>query len=373
MLVNGELVILAGNTHPRLADDICQRLGMKRTDVILYHAGNRETLLQIPSSVRFKDCYIIQTATNTNVNDAIMELLLMGYTCHTSAAKHLVGVIPYLPYGKQSRQRKRGTIAARLLAKMIGRAGFHHIVTVDLHQKEIQGFFDIPVENLRASPFLIEYIQQKMLADQIDRDRLVIVAQQTGSVRKATAYAERLKVDLAILHGTMEVETDAVDGRSSPPPVRSIEMIPGGETLPILTDYRTIRRPLKLVGEVRDKIAILVENIIDDVEQLTRLAHHLKHEEGARKVFLVATHALFSQEASFQLQFQSEFDEIVVTNTEMFYPKIIIPITVPHDIDEKKFSKIKVIDISILLTEAIRRMHNNESLSYLFTNISVED
>lgn len=141
MALNGsnqnDLIILAGNTHPYLADEICQRLEIKRAEIILFHAGNRETMFQLTSSVRFKDCYIVQTATHTNVNDAIMELLLMGYTCHTSAVRHLVGVIPYLPYGKQARQRKRGAIPSRLLAKLIGQAGFHHIITIDLHHKEV--------------------------------------------------------------------------------------------------------------------------------------------------------------------------------------------------------------------------------------------
>src|SRR5699024_817545 len=159
--------------------------------------ANQETLITIPDSVRSRDVYIVQTATHTNVNDALMEMLLMGYTCKTSAAKNIVGILPYMPYGKQSKPRKRGAIPSRLIAKLIGKAGFTHIVTVDLHHKEVsggwvkiagsdskatlfppqtQGFFDMPVENLRASPFLISHIQQMMFEQSLDRSQLVIVA-----------------------------------------------------------------------------------------------------------------------------------------------------------------------------------------------------
>ncbi|OTF71835.1 phosphoribosylpyrophosphate synthetase-associated protein-like, partial [Euroglyphus maynei] len=236
------------------------------------------------------------------------------------------------------------------------------IITVDLQHKEIQGFFDIPVENLRASPFIIQHIQETMFAQNINRSDVVIVAEHTSAVRKATGYAERLKVDLAILHGTDDklADTDEIDGRSSPPPVKEIEMVPGGDILPVLTFSGAFRRPLKLVGDVRGKLAIMIENIIDDVEQPIRAANFLKNDEGARQVHLVGTHSLLTPEAAEKLN-ESEIDEIVVTNT------------IPHEIQSMKCPKMKTIDISILLTEAIRRMHNNESLSYLFADVSVED
>lgn len=142
--VSNEIVVLSGNTHPQLADTICSTLGLKKSNITIFRAANRETLITIPDSVRSRDVYIIQTATHTNVNDSIVEMLLMAYTCKTSAAKNIVGILPYLPYGKQTKQRKRGAIPSKLLAKLISEAGFTHIVTVDLHHKEIQGFFDIP-------------------------------------------------------------------------------------------------------------------------------------------------------------------------------------------------------------------------------------
>lgn len=134
---SNEIVVLSGNTHPQLADTICSTLGLKKADITIFRAANRETLITIPDSVRSRDVYIIQTATHTNVNDSIVEMLLMGYTCKTSAAKNIVGILPYLPYGKQTKQRKRGAIPSRLLAKLISEAGYTHIVTVDLHHKEV--------------------------------------------------------------------------------------------------------------------------------------------------------------------------------------------------------------------------------------------
>lgn len=185
---------------------------------------------------------------------------------------------------------------------------------------QIQGFFDIPVENLRASPFLIQHIRETLFQQQINRSDVVIIAMHTSSVRKATAYAERLKVDIAILHGQDDDKladtVDEIDGRSSPPPpVREIEIVPGGDILPVLTTFSgSYRSPLKLVGDVRGKLAIMIENILDDVEQPIRAANFLKQDEGARQVHLVGTHALLTPEAAEKLN-ESVIDEIVVTNT----------------------------------------------------------
>lgn len=127
----------------------------------MYHKTNRETMVEIGDSIRGKDIYIIQTGTK-DVNNNIMELLIMAYACKTSSARSIVGVIPYLPYSKQCKMRKRGCIVSKLLAKMMCKSGLSHIITMDLHQKEIQGFFDCPVDNLRASPFLLQYIQESV-------------------------------------------------------------------------------------------------------------------------------------------------------------------------------------------------------------------
>ncbi|CAG2108785.1 unnamed protein product [Medioppia subpectinata] len=216
-LHHSDMVILAGNSHPQLANSIAARLDQKLGSCSLYHTSNRESVLAIGESVRARDVYLIQTG-GRDVNNNIMELLIMAYTCKTAAASNIIGVIPYLPYGKQSKMRKRGAIVSKLMAKMMCKAGFTHIITVDMHHKEAQGFFDIPVENLRASPFLLQYIRENIS----DYKNAIIVARYPGAVRKATAYAERLRVGIAVIHGEhKEAETDEVDGRTSPPPAPS--------------------------------------------------------------------------------------------------------------------------------------------------------
>ncbi|XP_049952115.1 uncharacterized protein LOC126463402 [Schistocerca serialis cubense] len=160
---------------------------------------NRETMVEIGDSVRGKDIYILQTGTK-DVNNNIMELLIMAYACKTSSAKSIVGVIPYLPYSKQCKMRKRGCIVSKLLAKMMCKSGLSHVITMDLHKKEIQEFFDCPVDNLRASPFLLQYIQECIP----DYRNAVIVARNPGSAKKATSYAERLRLGIAVIHGEQE-------------------------------------------------------------------------------------------------------------------------------------------------------------------------
>ena len=133
---HSDMILLAGNSHPQLANAVAARLDHKLGSASLYHTSNRESVLALGDSVRGRDVYLIQTG-GRDVNNNIMELLIMAYTCKTSAAKNIVGVIPYLPYGKQSKMRKRGAIVGKLLAKMICRAGFTHIITVDMHHKEV--------------------------------------------------------------------------------------------------------------------------------------------------------------------------------------------------------------------------------------------
>ncbi|XP_075438095.1 phosphoribosyl pyrophosphate synthase-associated protein 2-like isoform X11 [Ascaphus truei] len=148
-----------------------------------------------------------------------MELLIMVYACRTSCAKTISGVIPYFPYSKQCKMRKRGSIVSKLLASMMCKAGLTHFITMDLHQKEIQGFFNIPVDNLRASPFLLQYIQEEIH----DYRNAVIVAKSPSSAKRAQSFAERLRLGIAVIHGeAQDAESDLVDGRHSPPAVKNI-------------------------------------------------------------------------------------------------------------------------------------------------------
>jgi len=350
-----EMVILAGNSHPELANLIASRLGRQMGNCMVYHKSNRETMVEIGDSVRGRDVFILQTGTK-DVNNNIMELLIMAYACKTSSARNIVGVIPYLPYCKQSKMRKRGCIVSKLLAKMMYKAGLAHVITMDLHQKEIQGFFECPVDNLRASPFLLQYIQEQIP----DYRNAVIVARDPGSAKKATSYAERLRLGIAVIHGEQKTnEDEQADGRNSPPPqqVEHSRIMDVGVGVPALAAKE--KPPINVVGDVGGRIAIMVDDMIDDVQSFVAAAEILK-ERGAYKIYVMATHGLLSSDAP-RLIDDSPIDEVVVTNT------------VPHEIQKMQCHKIKTVDISILLAESIRRIHNNESMSYLFRNVTLED
>ncbi|XP_017076236.1 phosphoribosyl pyrophosphate synthase-associated protein 2 isoform X9 [Drosophila eugracilis] len=350
-----DIVIINGNSHPDLANMVAERMGIKNGGCSVFHKSNRETIVEISDSVRGKDIYIIQTGTK-DANNNIMELLIMAYACKTSSARSIVGVIPYLPYSKQCKMRKRGCIVSKLLAKMMCTSGLTHIITMDLHQKEIQGFFDIPVDNLRASPFLLQYIQESIP----DYRNSVIVARNPGVAKKANSYAERLRLGLAVIHGEQkETDADEVDGRYSPPPTSSNRQRTTSVSVGVPEHIVKVKPPLTIVGDVSGRIAIMVDDLIDDVQAFVAAAEMLK-ENGACKIYVLATHGLLSSDAPRQLE-ESPIDEIVVTNT------------IPHEIQKLQCHKIKTIDISILIAEAIRRIHNKESMSYLFRNVTLED
>ncbi|XP_052266152.1 phosphoribosyl pyrophosphate synthase-associated protein 2-like isoform X2 [Dreissena polymorpha] len=330
-------------------DDVAWKLSMHLCDCCCYNKANRETAVEIKESVRGKDVYIIQTGTK-NVNNDMMELQILAYACRTSCARNIVGVIPYLPYSKQSKMRKRGSIVCKLLAKMLSKSGLDHIITIDLHQKEIQGFFDIPVDNLRASPFLIEYIQTTIP----DFRNAVIVARNPNSVKRVTSFAERLRLSIAVIHGE-EKDEDEPDGRNSPPPVQGADFAFN----PIPAIQAKEKPPLNVVGDVGGRIAIIVDDMIDDVQSFVSISAVLK-ERGAYKIYAMATHGLLSSDAPRLIE-DSCIDEVVVTNT------------VPHEIQKMQCNKIKTVDISGMLVEAIRRIHNKESMAYLFRYIGMDD
>ncbi|XP_020923636.1 phosphoribosyl pyrophosphate synthase-associated protein 2 isoform X3 [Sus scrofa] len=284
-------------------------------------------------------CMELSKKIAEDVNTTIMELLIMVYACKTSCAKSVTGVIPYFPYSKQCKMRKRGSIVSKLLASMMCKAGLTHLITMDLHQKEIQGFFNIPVDNLRASPFLLQYIQEEIP----DYRNAVIVAKSPASAKRAQSFAERLRLGIAVIHGeAQDAESDLVDGRHSPPMVRSAAAIHPSLEIPMLIPKE--KPPITVVGDVGGRIAIIVDDIIDDVDSFLAAAETLK-ERGAYKIFVMATHGLLSSDAPRLIE-ESAIDEVVVTNT------------IPHEIQKLQCPKIKTVDISMILSEAIRRIHN---------------
>ncbi|NP_001080541.1 phosphoribosyl pyrophosphate synthetase-associated protein 1 S homeolog isoform X1 [Xenopus laevis] len=348
-----------------LAKKITERLGTELGKAVVYQESNGETRVEIKESVRGHNIFIIQTISR-DVNTAVMELLIMAYALKTSCANNIIGVIPYFPYSKQSKMRKRGSIVCKLLASMMSGAGLTHIITMDLHQKEIQGFFNFPVENLRASPFLLQYIQEEIQ----NYKNAVIVAKSPDAAKRAQSYAERLRLGLAVIHGEPQcAEHDMVDGRHSPPTVKNTAVHKGleipctyqspfpGIELPMMMPKE--KPPICLVGDVHGKIAIIVDDIIDEVESFVAAAEILK-ERGAFKVYVMATHGILSSDAPRLIEL-SAIDEVVVTNT------------IPHELQKQQCSKIRTVDISLILSEAIRRIHNGESMSYLFRNIALDD
>ncbi|XP_063286509.1 phosphoribosyl pyrophosphate synthase-associated protein 2 [Pelobates fuscus] len=357
-VTKGGLVLFSANSNAscvELAKKIGERLGIELGKVQVYQEPNRETRVQIQESVRGKDVFIIQTISK-DVNTTIMELLIMVYACRTSCAKTISGVIPYFPYSKQCKMRKRGSIVSKLLASMMCKAGLTHLITMDLHQKEIQGFFNIPVDNLRASPFLLQYIQEEIP----DYRNAVIVAKSPSSAKRAQSFAERLRLGIAVIHGeAQDAESDLVDGRHSPPAAKGVTAPGIHPTLEIPLMFPKEKPPITVVGDVGGRIAIIVDDIIDDVASFLAAADTLK-ERGAYKIFVMATHGLLSSDAPRLIE-ESAIDEVVVTNT------------IPHEIQKLQCPKIKTVDISMILSEAIRRIHNGESMSYLFRNIGVDD
>uniref|UniRef100_A0A7N6B7X2 Ribose-phosphate pyrophosphokinase N-terminal domain-containing protein n=1 Tax=Anabas testudineus TaxID=64144 RepID=A0A7N6B7X2_ANATE len=328
-----------------LAKKITERLGVELGKSVVFQESNRETRVAVNESVRGQTIFIIQTIPR-DVNTAIMELLVMAYALKTSCAKNIIGVIPYFPYSKQCKMRKRGSIVCKLLASMLAKAGLTHIITMDLHQKEIQGFFSFPVDNLRASPFLIQYIQEEIP----NYRNAIIVAKSPAAAKRAQSYAERLRLGLAVIHGEAQCsESDMADGRHSPPCVRNTTGHTGLE-LPLMMAKE--KPPITVVGDVGGRIAIIVDDIIDDVGDFVAAAEILK-ERGAYKIYIMATHGLLSADAPRLIE-ESAIDEVVVTNT------------VPHEVQKLQCPKIKTVDVSMILAEAIRRIHNGESMAYLF-------
>lgn len=355
------MVLLAGNSHPALAKEVANHLGIGVGACVVSHNSNRETIVDIKESVRGKDVYLLQTAAE-NVNDVVMELLIMAYACKTSNCKNIIGVLPCLPYSQQTKMKRRGNISLKLIAEMCVKAGFSHIITVDLHSKESLGFFSCRMDNLRTSPFFLKYIVESIP----NYLNTVIVAKNPLAARRATSLADRLGVCIAVLHGECkEDERNDDDGRASPPPNEEQQSVVDqnriyivGNSLPPMTAKE--KPQMYVVGDVAGKVAILIDDIIDDVIPIISAAKILK-ENGAVKVYAMATHGVLSNDAPNLVEQATDIDEIIVTNT------------IPLDHQKQITTKIQTVDVSILIAEAIRRIHNKESMAHLFRDVTGED
>lgn len=309
--------LLTGNSHPALAEQIGARLGIELSKVLVLQYSNGETSVTIGESVRDEDVFIIQTGSG-EINDGLMELLIMINACKTASARRITAVMPNFPYARQDKKDKsRAPITAKLMANMLQTAGCNHVITMDLHASQIQGFFNVPVDNLYAEPSMLRYIREHFPFHEA-----VIVSPDAGGAKRATAIADRLDLDFALIHKERQKANEV--------------------------------SRMVLVGDVRGKLAILVDDMADTCGTLVKAADTVM-QHGAKEVVAIVTHGILSGNAIETLN-GSKLSRLVVTNT------------VPHEEKKEQCSRLETIDISPTLAEACRRTHNGESVSYLFSH-----
>jgi ribose-phosphate pyrophosphokinase len=310
-----ELKIFAGNSNPPLAEEISQYLKVPLGKAVVETFSDGESKVEIKENVRGADVFVLQS-TSTPGNNNVMELLLMLDAFKRASAKRITAVIPYYGYARQDRKVvPRVPISAKLVADLITTAGASRMLTMDLHSGQIQGFFDIPVDNLYATPVLLQHLKKRL-----NHNEVTIVSPDAGGVERARAIARRLDASLAI-----------IDKRRVGPNVVA---------------------EMNIIGEVKDQIAILLDDMIDTAGTLTMAADALKRE-GARRILGCCTHAVLSGPAIQRID-ESALEELIVTNT------------IPLALDAQRSGKIKVLSVAHLIGEAIRRTHDEESISSLF-------
>ncbi len=312
-----ELKIFTGNAHRVLANRVVERLRMDLGDAQVGRFSDGEVMVEIQDNVRGKDVFIIQP-TCAPTNDNLMELIVMADCLHRASATRITAVIPYFGYARQDRRVRsaRVPITARVVADMLGSVGIDRVLTIDLHADQIQGFFDIPVDNIYATPVLLLDIEQRGYED------LIIVSPDVGGVVRARAIAKQLDdADLAI-----------IDKRR--PKANESEV-------------------MHIIGDVAGRTCILVDDMVDTAGTLCAAANALK-EHGAIKVVAYCTHAVLSGGAIANID-ASTIDELVVTDT------------IPLSSEAASNAKIRQLSIADELAESIRRVSNEESLSALFS------
>ena len=306
--------IFTGNSNLTLAKKICEYLHLPLGNAQVETFSDGEIQIEIDENVRSKDVFVIQS-TCAPVNDNLVELLLMIDALKRSSAIRITAVIPYFGYARQDKKvAPRVPISAKLVADMVALAGANRVITMDLHAGQIQGFFDIPVDNIFAAPLLIEYIHNNFA------DNLVIVSPDAGGVERARAFAKRLDADLAI-----------IDKRRSAP---------------------NQAKAMAVIGDVRDKVAVILDDMADTAGTLTGAADALK-AEGAREIHACCAHAVLSGPA---------IERIVNSNIK----NLVVTDTIPLNEKAAACGKIVVISIAELVGEAIIRSYRGDSVTSLF-------
>lgn len=312
--MENKLKIFTGNAHRQLASEIADYLGVKPGDAMVSNFSDGETNVQINENVRGADVFLVQP-TSSPVNQHLMELLIMMDALKRASARRITAVIPYYGYARQDRKvQPRVPITSKLVADLITTAGADRVLTIDLHAGQIQGFFGVPVDNLFATPVILEYLKSKGLKSP------VVVSPDAGGVERARAFSKRLGASIAI-----------IDKRRSAPNVAEV---------------------MHVIGDVSGKDALLLDDMIDTAGTITQAVGALK-AHGAKKVLAACSHAVLSGPAIDRLN-SSELDEVVVTNT------------INLDDKAKACPKLTVLSVAPLLGEAIRRIHEETSVSSLF-------
>ncbi|HVC43660.1 MAG TPA: ribose-phosphate pyrophosphokinase [Candidatus Binataceae bacterium] len=311
-----ELVIFTGNSNPALAREVAEHLGVKLGQAEVGRFPDGEVMVEIRENVRGGDCFVLQS-TCSPPNDNLMELLLLMDALRRASAKRITAVIPYFGYSRQDRKvAPRVPISAKLVADLITTSGAARVLTIDLHAGQIQGFFNIPVDNLYAMPVLVSYLRKR-----IDGQKITVVSPDAGGVERARAFARRLNANLAIIDKRRQRASEVAE--------------------------------MQLVGEVRDSIALLIDDMIDTAGTITEAARTIM-AAGASEVIACATHPILSDPACERIS-KSVIKEVVTTNS--------IPLRASA---QAALANLKVLSVASLIAEAIRRIHNEESVSSLF-------
>ena len=308
------LRLFSGSANVPLAQEVARYLGIDLGPMVRKRFADGELYVQIQESIRGCDVYLIQP-TCCPVNDRLMELLIMIDACRRASARQITAVIPYYGYARADRKTAgRESITAKLVANLITEAGAGRILAMDLHSAQIQGYFDIPFDHVYGSPVLLDYLASKQLTD------IVVVSPDVGGVARARAFAKKLgDAPLAIIDKRRQAHN--------------------------------VAEVMNLIGDVRGKTAVLVDDMIDTAGTISEGARLLRRE-GARQVYACATHAVFSPPAIERLS-SGVLEEVIVTNT----------IPVP---EENRFKQLTVLSVANLLGETIWRIHEDSSVSSMF-------
>ncbi|MFH1217472.1 MAG: ribose-phosphate pyrophosphokinase [Pseudomonadota bacterium] len=310
-----DIMIFSGNANPSLAKDICAHLEMELSNADVRKFSDGETYVEIGENVRGKDIFIVQP-TCTPVNDHLMELILMSDALRRASARRITAVMPYYGYARQDRKvAPRVPISAKVVAEMLMAVGVRRVLTMDLHSGQIQGFFNIPVDNLYAAPVLLKNISETFAGKEV-----IMVSPDAGGVERTRAFAKRLNAGLAIIDKRRERANQS--------------------------------QAMNVIGNVSGKHAILLDDMVDTAGTLCQAAEILV-KEGAQEVFAYCSHAVLSGPAIDRIN-GSRIKQLVVTDT------------IPQTDEAKKCSKIKVLSVSELLGDSIRCIHSEDSVSSLF-------